>query len=344
MIMKKLVMGIVAVLTTILLFAACKNKPANNVAKKPVTTPRTLNGIKYSDAMKMISDFQTNDAYKYDIGEKSVTAWLSRSDIQIMRSVLNDEAIKNGVDGVRFYFGAESRNGTELGVKVILITTKLKNPLPNPGDSVSTHGDYPTNDTLLTAELGESHHHKADSISQVGGLLYGDNNPTMPGRCVGRSLHSITGRQTYNWVQRRDDKKDNRPKPIRHCDTSGYNTKSEWFDICFISSLFDAVLNNNNNLDGLRIYLGEAYKPKLFKNRDVFIIVPTHKNGSYHEDVFNCITLTRSSLCKLNEHPAIKPSETELDDKFHKVYFESESSNFMDGGYDKGELCPTICN
>ena len=289
----------------------------------------------------MIGDFQSNDTYTLDIGAKSVSAWFSKTDVQTMRKVLDSEA--PAIDGVRLYFGAVSKNGTQFKIKILLIPTKLKNLAPIPPDPKSIHGDYGLGSPLLTTELGSTLDHKASEVFQAGGLLYGDGPPPMGTGCTNTSLHRITNHDTYTWVQKRDDKEDLRVPAIRSCDQSGYNTESEWFDICFISSLFDAVLDDNNNLDGLRIYLGEGFKLKYNKDRDVFIFVPTHTNGINHDDDFSCIKLLPSSLCVFpNDNPLHKTKEYEIRDFNHRYF--APNHTYMEGGYDKGELCPNTCN
>ncbi len=304
---------------------------------------RTLNGVDYKQAFDMIKTFTGKKAYKKDIGVKSVTAWFSNTDIQTMRSALEGE--KGKVDGVRFYLGAVSKNNTKLKIKIFLVMTAEKKPKPIATKMNTIHDDYPSESSLLTGELGLYYDHMADQLSQKGGLLYGDSKPIMSENCTNQSVHRMNNDDTYYFVQERDDKPDTRPQPVRICDRSGYNTKSEWYDICFISSLFDAILNSQNKLDGLRVYLAEGHQANYTANRDVFILVPTHAADSNHEDDFKCLYISPSSLCTLqNPRPFRNPDKaaTELLREFRFRYF-SRNRTFMDGGYDNGELCPTHC-
>ena len=160
--------------------------------------------------------------------------------------------------------------------------------------------------------------------------------------CKKRSVHKMNDSDTYNWVQRRHDVKDTREQSRR--DTLAYNTKSEWFDICFISSLFQAITSADNNLDGLRIYLGNGLKGQDGLAHDVFILVPTHTKGQKHRDDFSCLKLIPTSLCCPDCQPLYKRENwIKLVKWFNHKYFKSGHS-FASGGYDNGELCPNNCN
>src|SRR6185437_5134178 len=98
----------------------------------------TLNGVDYRQATKMMNDYHCD--HPGDSDPKSASVWFTRGQVDTMRRVLLEQ--KGAIDGVRFYLGEKSKNGTKLEIKILLITTKEKNPKPLPADDNSIHEDY----------------------------------------------------------------------------------------------------------------------------------------------------------------------------------------------------------
>jgi hypothetical protein len=150
--------------------------------------------------------------------------------------------------------------------------------------------------------------------------------------------------EAYKWVQERHDTKyqgQASSPPIRNA--AAYNTESEWFDICFISSLFTKIVNDTQ-FTGLRIYSGKGF-PYNGEEKDVFILVPTYANGRLNQDYYGCLNLTYSTPCNVPLRDSLTHKKLTLlqrQELFNKNY--RVSGNYMTGGYDKGELCPTVCN
>ncbi|MDB5123933.1 MAG: hypothetical protein JWP94_2062 [Mucilaginibacter sp.] len=342
--MKKLVIGMLTLLITASFYQGYK-KPLSTSRQAPFQ--KTLNGYDRQRALGMISNFKGR--YAKDYGLKSISAWYSKADIQNMLDLLTKEGNDPNIltDGVRFYFGSETAPGTtKLDVKILLVSTMAKTPVAP--DHTSQHGDYydHTANYLGSANVtGDAMQDAAGHVFQNRGLLYGSQSPIPNVKCPNPDAHLILGNDAYNWVQRRHDKDDNGIPPLR--DKSAYNTESEWFDICFISSLFSAVVNPNNNLDGIRVYLGNGRKVKNQPptKRDVFILVPTRAKGSYHQDAYDCLNIVPTSLCALNiggRFLKTKLTPVQLKLRFKSKYF--VTPYFLDAGYDIGELCPSICN
>lgn len=342
--MKKVVIGILTLLITASFYQGYKKVLSTS---RQASVKKTLNGYDYQRALDMISNFKKR--YTNDHGLKSISAWYSKADIQNMLDLLTKEGNDTNIltDGVRFYFGSETALGTtKLDVKILLVSTKAKTPVaPN---NTSLHGDYYDHaDTYFGSAnvTGDAMQNAAAQMLQNGGLLYNAQSPIPNVTCLNPDAHLILGNDAYNWVQRRHDKDDNGIPPLR--DKSAYNTESEWFDICFISSLFSTVVNPNNNFDGIRVYLGNGRKIKNqpLTKRDVFILVPTRAKDSYHQDAYDCLNLVRNSLCDLHiggRFLKTKLTPVQLNLRFKSKYF--VTPYFLDAGYDIGELCPSICN
>jgi hypothetical protein len=335
--MKKLLIGMLTLLITASFYHGYKN--VHSEKKPPTPEKKTLNGFDQQRALDMISNFKNR--YANDNGRKSISAWYSKADIQNMLDLLttegNDPAIRT--DGVRFYFGSETPTGTtKLDVKILLVSTKPKAPvLP---DHASAHGDYYDHTSVYlnsTNITGDAINDNAARILREGGLLYAVNSPALNVTCPNPNPHLILNADAYNWVQRRHDKDDHGVPPLR--EKSAYNTESEWFDICFITSLFTAVVNPANNLDGIRIYLANGREEPATVKRDVFILVPTRTNGVVHQDAYDCLNLVRTSICDL---PGNAPAQGTHIPGGPRVGVRTFRS--MDGGYDIGQLCPYNCN
>jgi len=339
MIMKKTVVALITIIVTMSFSSGKRTK--NKLSSLRQSKGYTLNGFDYPSARKMIDFFDTT--YTNDKGRKSFCAWFSKAEIAVMQKALQEEVAN--VDGVRLYFGADSKIGTKLqNIKLFLISTTKR---ARPAKGLSVHGDYEEHESYLNKNLGQYYSNKCGTVLGMGGVLYGDTRPNPGPLCIGNIRHQMGGSNTYNWIQRRhDQKKFSRPNS-RDRDSSAYNTESEWFEVCFVSSLFTAISDPGNNIDGLRIYMGNGFKLQSFKKRDVFIMVPTRAEGNKHVDNLGCLKLLSAyRSCKILQRPnAPHPSERVMNELFNERYFVLKATmGVMDGGYDKGELCPTICN
>lgn len=309
---------------------------------QPLYMHETLNGVDYNTKAKsMIATFK--GAYSLDRNRlRSISEWYSRKDIEDMLDLLKGEADR--VDGIRFYFGAQSVNGNQIATRLFLVTTKLRIPVPT-DPKISAHQDYYEHDSkyaILSRETGADLYDNSTEELKEGGLLYGDKKPDFTGtNCTLQDPHMLDGDKAYDWVQKRHDTPyaGSLPAPVR--DPSNYNTESEWFDICFISSLFSKIVNDNQ-FTGLRVYSGKGFSSK---DRDVFILVPTYANGRLNQDYYKCLNLTYASPCNVPLRDSItgkKFTKIELQNKFNIKYL--KSGNYMTGAYDNGELCPDVCN
>ncbi|OIQ65418.1 hypothetical protein GALL_530230 [mine drainage metagenome] len=272
-------------------------------------------------ANTMIANFKLKRAA--DKGAKSVSVWFNAAQIKAMADLLKNEAISRGTDGVRFYFGSDTPMGNnhKLHVKLLLVSTIGRQANP----PLSTHGDYfdhtaDFQDNFLLTETGQITNDQSNVAAGNGATLYNGNEPNS-GTCSVRPVptHYLDEHQAYNFVKARNERNpDNNTR-----DESGYNTNSDWFKICFISSLFNVIADTATyKLDGLRVYLGEG-KIDDGTVRDVVILVPTHTvNGKRAVDYYDCL----EGLQPIREH------------------FCPPDTSAFGGGYDKGELCPTVCN
>ncbi|MFI5163423.1 MAG: hypothetical protein ACHQHN_19245 [Sphingobacteriales bacterium] len=338
--MKKLLFGLCIIAISAAFFPAQQNKPIKASPKAP--GDKTLNGIDYDSAIGMINNFNTD--YPSDVGLKSACAWFNKDEIQKMQTELTRQI--GVIDGVRFYLGEASKNGTELKIEILMLATQLKAPAQVTTGHTSIYGDYPLKNSSISNQLGQYYSSQAFKALSDGGLLYGDHQPAMGGPCSNPDVHLLNSNDAYTWVQKRHDIDD--PTPNKR-DKSAYNTKGEWFDACFISTLFDAILKDSNNLDGLRVYLGEGRLDEYNKARDVVILVPTHQDvddANVHKDDFRCLQLIPTSFCAPpagGRFKRAKPTNAELLRLFNAKYLKTNNS-YMAGVYDNGELCPDVCN
>jgi len=324
--------------------APTKPRGAFNAATAPTTVQKSLNGYSQNDVLTMTACFAKN--YQQDISSKSISAWYSIDQIQNINNLLLEEVDTVGTDGVRFYFGCTqpAEGTTKLQVSIFPVSTKPQQP-DNAGQS--NHGDYydHTADYLVTGEpFGAAIDDNAAQGITLGASLYNTVAPPSD-VCNNPSNHYIDGNEAYAWVRKRCELNS-------ACDQSPLNTRSEWFSWCFITSLFNSIIQSRQtfNLDGLRIYLGKGYidpdHPELGE-RDVFVLVPTQagSNGT-HLDYYSCMEdMLLSPFCK----PAMSlkvnktfSSRAELVNHFKQL--QPKSSFWYSGGYDNGELCPDVCN
>jgi hypothetical protein len=320
--MKKLFLGCCTLVITAS-FLVVKNTASKN-SHAPTTRYATLNGIDMNTANAMIANFELKRAS--DKGAKSVSVWFSAAEIKEINDLLTIEAATRGTDGLRFYFGSDKPTGqnTKLHIKLLLVSTIQRNPIPP--SPLSSHGDYfghtaDFQDNFLLTETGQITNDHSDIAAGNGATLYNGSEPAAGTCSVTPTRHYLSGHQAYNFVKARNE--NNHDNSTR--DDSGYNTNSDWFKLCFITSLFNIIADTATyKLDGLRIYLGEG-KIDDGTIRDVVILVPTHNyNGKPAVDYYNCL----EELA-----PVGRPF----------CYDKSDTSAFG-AGYDKGELCPTICN
>jgi len=285
------------------------------------TVYKTLNGIDSARATLMIATFA--QYYDKDISDKSVSAWYSKDQIKNIYDILIAEESK-GADGVRIYFGCDppSTGSTKLKTSILLVSTKGRTISP-PDANKSDHGDYYAHETsALGSQTGNAIDDDAGNVYSQGGLLYGS---VMPGKdtCKDPSKHYINVQLAYNWVQNR---RENNGKN----DKSPFNTKSEWFPMCFIKGIFGTIVNGNNGsvFSGLRIYLGKGFKDENDKIRDVFVLVPTTQSNA---DFYRCLEdIANSPFCTV-------PQQFNHSDSKNMLYP-------MLAAYNNGELCPTHCN
>jgi hypothetical protein len=292
-----------------------------------VTSGVTLNGVDKTLATKMINAFKAD--YLNDYGQKSFSAWYSKVEIHQMLSILNNEAT---ADGLRIYFGENSKSGAKLNLQLLLLVTK---PLfPSSTDpKISTHEDYFSSNGSKTNKLGLDFNESETTVYNIGGLFYNDQKPNFPNNCTINNNHQIIADSAYSRIQKRDGE-------VNKMQT--YHTISEWYDINFIMALFTAIdkSSSNPNLDGLRIYLGTGLVTNSISNKlelkDMLFLVPTHtdaKNPNMHHDDFSCLDLNIFSKSKTTSQTKATVISSKATTK--------GSSSYV---YDNGELCLPNCN
>ncbi len=286
------------------------------------TAYETLDGLSQSTAMQQAENFKTYAAK--DMHYKSVYRWYSKQQIKEMDKLLTSEATSKQVDGIRVYLGCDNPGvvvNPKLNNMIFLVPTKLQNI-----DGHSRHGDYYDHPMSYPVTTGENTvDDNADASESHGATLY--SLPALPPEsCSNPGDHYINVAQCQQWVaKRRENGGSAAATPI--------NTYSEWYPYCFIKSLFDAILDGKNNLDGLRIYLGKgdlSVGLESYKDKDLFILVPTYPKGSDHFDYYQCLEELEPKFCrKSNGTNAITMQP---------------NFRWMMGGYDNGEMCPNSCN
>lgn len=335
--MKRLLPGIIIVL----FIASCGEKTNNSKnlktdslqskaqVKQPLIPGFTLNGVDQNKATKMIANFETD--YPADLNTtKTVSVWYGINEIKAMNNLLVREYQQNQrPDGVRIYFGCDNPAtgaGTKLTPVIFLVSTQQRNPVVA---GKSNHEDYydHLSGVLPGGELGGAPIYDANDAFTKGALLYSPTTPADIPCNAAPSQHYINGADAYQAVRRHTG-------GSQQNDVSVYNTRAEWFDLCFINSVFNAILDENNNLNGLRIYLGKRTMENDGKDRDVFILVPTKDVGGIATDTYQCLEDLKSFSCTYTWTNVL------TDDKKHNAHL-----SFMKvAGYDKGELCPFNCN
>jgi len=296
---------------------------------QPLTSGFTLNGVDQTKAINMIANFEKD--YPADLNTtKAVSVWYSIGEIEAMNNLLIAEYnINKRPDGVRIYFGCDhpaTGTGTKLSPVIFLVSTQLRNP-PIPGKS--NHEDYYDHlgNILPGGELGSLPIYDTDAALKNGALLYGNSMPADIPCNATPSGHYINGADAYAAVQRH-------MRTSSTNDVSAYNTKAEWFEFCFITSVFNAILDTHNQLNGLRIYFGKRIMDDR-RNRDVFILVPTHDVNGIPTDTYQCLEGLNSFGCDSSSWTDALTGDKTRD--AHITFLKI-------AGYDKGELCPTNCN
>lgn len=264
--MKKLVVGAFI----ILMASSCGNSKSKS-EQQPVTQDPyslTLNGIKYSDAEKMVKDFMAAPG-KYD--DKNVTnIWFSSSDFQKMYSFL-----PTNYTGVRIYF-AKKATGNDI---IIVGTFK---------GTDGYNDDYFTPAASNPSPVGiteDIRHNNADG----GALLY--SKPPCP-KDDGCNVdpHYISCEKAYLMVT--------------NYGVDNIVSTSEWFPKDLIDGLNDVL--KNPKLDGIRIYYARQLHSKPYNNQDlyshcfVFVTTMPDSNGTIHIDHPECISLRKMFDAKDN--------------------------------------------
>jgi hypothetical protein len=334
--MKKLVFGIIIVLFT----ASCggnknnseKSKADSIKMKAQVTQPPpppgfTLNGVEQTKATRMIENFKKDLPADLNTA-KAVSVWYNINDIRYMNNLIIAE--KKKMDGVRIYFGCDdpaAGTGAKITPVIFLVSTKQRDPTVS---GISDHEDYYdhiSNVLPVGSELGELPNYDGGDAYTKGALLYGPKIPDTVICNAPKSYHYVSVLDAYNAVKRHRGN-------TQTDDLTAYNTRAEWFDLCFINSTFNAILNPHNGLNGLRIYFGKGIKGPNRTDPDVFILVPTKNGGGYPTDTYKCLEDLESFACTYDWTSAFTGNK----DHDAKISF------LKVAGYDKGELCPFSCN
>lgn len=286
----------------------------------------SLNGIKETDAEKMINFYQDNK--KQDKGPTKQSIWFDWATFKQMVDLLKmeKEASKGTpqpTDGMRIYFASNPGTGPgRLKNIIVLLSTQFLIKAPNV-PSGALHSDYyehDINDPLFKDTLAIRGKIYKKRFYRRGDKLY--SKIKVKGSCNIQGRHYITRDTAENMVQRFG------------LDTM--KTKSEWFDLDFLDSFVNDPNATIYKYDGVRIYFARHDKNEqdidgqhVF-DRESFIMVPTTSNGIIfkdHLDRFDCMQMQK--------------------------YYVTDDANkrkrhgFIDkgtpGGQDNGELCPDNC-
>jgi len=324
--MKKLVIGIFAVLITAFVLQGCKSNSSKTAATPPPTVQQTLDGVPQSEALQKIKNF--SDFSGKDVSSKSIAVFYPIAQLKAIDSILTKEHTDTTATGIRFHFGCDSPASGNRNLKIYMVATndrKVTDP------HLSTHVDYYVHvpNILSTTEIGTTNYNGSDEYKK-GGTLYGTMPPAYQS-CSNPSRHFLPANTAYQWVQVRYDKGSNDQTPL--------NTTSEWFSYCFMHSIIKTMAQNKYT--GLRVYLGKGFVDDSCKNRDVVILVPTKDSlGIMHQDDYHCLEdLPGYIICP----DAI--SKLHLD-KCTTIITSGKKHPPITGGggYDEGELCPDVCD
>jgi len=358
--MKISLFWICAVLATAFFLAGCKNKPA------PITlithVQKTLNGFSFNDADRMIKNFEGsfNNPGKVEPSRfappSSLYAFYNYDDIKKINDLITREkdTLHKSIDGVRIYLGTENKYpATGKVIYHLFIVTTIGN---GPGGSHADDYDHDSQYLNSNSKFGDANQDQESNGMAHGANLFG----RYPGtdNCKAPSYRYVMRNDAFNWVQERcETKYPGLPANAPNWDSSGYNTRAEWFDLCFIRGLFKAILEAKNKLSGLRIYQSKGYIDKTSKarsaegERDVFQLFPTKQDtNKIDADFYPCI----EDLGTYIGNCSVIPNTNEefvghIKAKDAKEYVKairkqiSETSVLSFFSYNNGELCPLSC-
>lgn len=320
--MKNFLIGMFAVTITAS-FVGCNNN-THHLAAPTLCNNCTLNGVAETTALSMIGAFKDNEGK--DISSKAVSVWFNKDQLYSIDTLLQKEAKTKGTDGIRFYLAcnAPATGVTKIDASIFMVSTRQRKSPPDPNGGGSSHIDYYDHNAafLNSGQLGAA----GNGANVPGAELY---YPTgcISDDCAGPGVHYIDCVTSHTWVQNRLGIKDT------------INTYSEWFNLCWLHSLFQAIYNANSgkHLNGLRIYLALGQVPQdITKPRDIFLLAPTYDSAGTPTDYYKCLE-DYTDLCDSAKiRPSLRSPKVPL--------AERKTHPFWMTAYDKGELCPNNCN
>jgi len=362
--MKKILNGITIIVVMVLLSCRGKSSVSSQDSAKAkmahlaVKTEdclynKTLDGEDAAVAAQRIKNF--DDLKKFDTNKgKAASVWFNIQQIESIYNLLMAESSdsipkEQRIDGVRFYFACDrpANGATKLNVSIYLVSTRQQD---TGGDqNKSEHGDYYCHSGSAASYLDSPKFGiPSYDINIAGhGGLYGQPNAGV-GQCPYEPSNYVDEETGHQWV-----------KDARYKSPDAINTKSEWFNLCFIQHLFNAMIKNKKIYGGLRVYLALGSNINdLSKDRDIVLLVPTDNNA---EDSYKCIGTVAAdwpiscdvdNAIKLKLETIRKPyldykekhnltPNNQLPKAFERI---ARYLNFYSGGYDQGELCPDKCN
>lgn len=307
--MKKLLLAI----SIALVIASCKeskrkkinsNDSLNVKTEMPhsLSSPNgiTLNGVSWSDANKMVSDFMSDSSSS----DPKTTIWLSKNWVDSVYKALADEQDNNvGTDGFRIYFAKRLDDITKKMRNSIVIVSTRNNGYDVKAESDSDHLDYYEHSSQFLHKLSQDRGLTEDwSGDPNSTLLYYDSKYCADDNCNITAINNIPCIDAYNAVTN-----------FVNLNPNLINTHSEWFSIRVLWALkeeLDAALSQRPKAipaDGIRIYFAkntEVVKKPKHKNRHSFIIVTTKAdtvNGNvFHKDYFNCYSKQKANYTNDN--------------------------------------------
>ncbi|HZY36619.1 MAG TPA: hypothetical protein VFE53_08220 [Mucilaginibacter sp.] len=340
--MKKLAFLFSAMLGLLLMAASfkasCKN-PTRLTDTNTVIAEKSLNGIPYAAANKMIQAAQVTNV---DPTPANTQIWFSKQVITAVYNLLMHEDSVGIVkpDGIRVYFASgDTTNAapTHFNNGIVVVSTYRSGVIQiDANHRVNIHTDYFEHDVnsalfnIRSDSLSGLITHDNDATS--GSMLYNTCNCDSLDTCVTSSNHFI--------------KRSDGEALVHAFQGQAFKAKSEWFDINMLINLYYEMQCSDE--DGIRIYFarGTARESNLADvGKARFVIVTTEpKTNSInnalvpiHKDRFDC-------------YCTIKPTAT-LSQKAVLLAFGKKAAAVKQiknkkngGGNDNGELCPNNCN
>jgi len=305
--MKKLMLAI----SIALVIASCKESNKKKINSNdslnvkaemphPSSPPNgiTLNGVSWSNANKMVSDFMSDSSSS----DPKTTIWLSKNWVDSVYKALTNEQDNNvGTDGFRIYFAKRLDNISNRMRNTIVIVSTRSDGDDAAAESLKDHLDYYEHSSPFLQKASQDRQLTEDWNGDPNAtLLYYGNRCCADDNCSIAAINNIPCIDAYNAVIN-----------FVNLNPNLINTHSEWFSLDLLQALkeeLDAALSQAPTpipADGIRIYFAKnttSVKNPKHQNRHSFIIVTTKAdtvNGrAIHKDYFQCYNPKNNYLKK----------------------------------------------